>query len=199
MNTAIRAARRQDRAMRWDALFDDLEAQTAALEHAERAAEVEERTRGEVGGLGLVDRARAAIGTPLRVRLLGGAALAGRLGRIGPDWLLIDEDGGRETVVAIAAIAGVRGLGRYSAVPGTAGIVASRIGLRQVLRGIARDRSAVRLQLTDGTTVDATLDRIGADFVEVATHSAAEPRRQQDVRDVELVPLTAIAAVRRSV
>jgi hypothetical protein len=199
MNAAIRADRRQDRAMRWDALFDDLEAQTAALEHAERAAEVEERTRGEVGGLGLVDRARAAVGTPLRVRLLGGVALTGRLGRIGPDWLLIDEDGGRETVVAIAAIAGVRGLGRYSAVPGTAGIVASRIGMRQVLRGIARDRSAVRLQLTDGTTVDATLDRVGADFVEVATHAAAEPRRRQDVRDVELVPLAAIAAVRRSV
>ncbi len=185
--------------MRWDALFDDLEAQAAALQQAERAAEVEERARGEVGALGLLDRARAAIGTPLRLRTRGGLAVTGLLARVGPDWLLIDEGEGRETVIATGQLVSARGFGRHSAVPGTASIVASRIGLRQVLRGIARDRSAVRVRLIDGTTVDATIDRIGADFAEVATHSAAEPRRRQDVRDVELLPLAAIAAVRRSV
>jgi hypothetical protein len=68
-----------------------------------------------------------------------------------------------------------------------------------VLRGIARDRSTVRLMLVDGSTVDATIDRVGADFLEVATHSAGEPRRRQDVRDIELIPITALATVRRSV
>ena len=43
-----------------------------------------------------------------------------------------------------------------------------------------------------------TIDRVGADFVETAVHAAAEPRRRQDVRDVELLPLRAIALVRRS-
>jgi hypothetical protein len=185
--------------MRWDALFDDLEAQAALLDQAARAAEVEERTRGEVGTLALWERARAAIGTPLRLRLAGGAALAGRLVRAGPNWWLLDEDSVREAVIATTRLISVRGLGRYSAAPGTAGVVESRIGLRQVLRGIARDRCAVRLHLVDGSTVDATIDRIGADFVEVATHAAGEPRRRQDVRDVELIPISAIAAVRRSV
>ncbi|HZC72748.1 MAG TPA: hypothetical protein VE442_18765 [Jatrophihabitans sp.] len=185
--------------VRWDALFDDLEAQAAALEQAERAAEVDDRARGEIGGLGLHDRARAAVGDPLRVRVSGGLAVAGVLSRLGPEWWLLDEGAGRESVVATAHLLTVRGLGRYSAVPGTAGVVESRIGLRLVLRGIARDRSAVHLHLADGTAVAATIDRVGADFVEVATHAPAEPRRLREVRDVELLPCAAIAAVRRSV
>jgi hypothetical protein len=185
--------------MRWDALFDDLEAQAVVLDQAERAAEVEERTRGEVGALGLRDRALAALGAPIRLRALGGVAVRGDLGRVGPDWLLVDEGAGREAIVAVAALVGVLGLGRYSTVPGSVGVVESRLGLRQALRGVTRDRSAVRLQLTDATTVDATIDRVGTDFVEVATHPAGEPRRRGDVRDIELIPLRAIAAVRRSV
>src|SRR5207237_41009 len=140
------------------------EAQAAALEWAERAAEVDERARGEVGALGLVDRARAAIDSPLRLRVAGGLAVSGRLTRVGPDWLLFDEGDGREAVVASGQVVTVRGLGRYSAVPGSAGIVESRLGLRHVLRGIARDRSAVRVHLVDGSIVDATIDRVGADF-----------------------------------
>lgn len=184
--------------MRWCALFDDLEAQAAALEQAERAAEVDERTRGEVGRLGLLDRARAAVDTPLRLRMSGGLAVIGQLRRVAPEWWLVDEEGGRECVVATAHLLSVRGVGRYSAVPGTASVVESRIGLRQVLRGIARDRSAVQLHLVDGSTVAATIDRAGADFVEVATHPPAEPRRVREVHDVEVLPLRAVAAVRRS-
>ena len=184
--------------MRWDGLFDDLEAQAAALEQAERAAEVEERTRGEVGTLAWRDRARAAVGAPVRLRLAGGGTVAGLLSRVGPDWLLVDEGTGREVVVATAAVLAARGLGRFSAAPGTEGAVASRLGLRHALRAIARDRSVVRVQLLDASTVDATIDRVGHDFIEVATHGAGELRRRQDVRDVELVPLTAIVAVRRA-
>lgn len=184
--------------MRWDALFADLEAQAAALEWAERAAEVEERTRGEIGALGLLDRARAAVGLPLRLRLCGPLAVTGTLGGVGPDWLLLDEGAGREIVVASARLISVRGLARFSAVPDSAGFVESRLGLRHVLRGVARDRSGVRVHLDDGSTVDATIDRVGADFIEVATHPAAEARRGRDVRDVELLPLAALVAVRRT-
>lgn len=182
--------------MRWDGLFDDLEAQARQLEAAERAGEIDERTRGEVGRLGTLDRLRAAVGGPVRLRLAGGAA-AGELMRVAPEWLLVDEGGGREVLVALAHVLGVRGLVRYSAVPGTLGIVESRLGLRHALRGIARDRSPVRVQLVDGTIVDATVDRVGADFVEVAGHPAGEPRRPREVREVELLPVGAIVAVRR--
>lgn len=183
---------------RWDGLFADLEAQAAAAESAERAAEVEERTRGELAGLGAVDRLRAADGTAVRLRIAGAGNLSGVVRRVGPDWLLLAEDAGREAVVPLAAVLGVRGLSRYSAVPGTAGVVSSRLGLRSALRGLARDRSAVRLELTDGTGLSATVDRVGADFVEVAVHAPGEARRRRDVADVELVPFAALAVVRRA-
>jgi hypothetical protein len=184
--------------MRWDGLFADLEAQAEALANAERAAEVDERTRGEVGALGVLDRARGAIGADLRLRLDGAHTVTGRLVRVGADWLLLDEGSGREALVAVAGVIGVRGLSRLSGAPGSAGAVESRLGLRQALRGVARDRSPVRLLLRDGTTVEATIDRVGADFVEVAGHAPGEARRRQDVREVELVPLSALVAVRRA-
>jgi hypothetical protein len=195
----IPAAAGHDEEMRWAALFADLEAQAQVLAQAERGGEVEERTRGELGALRLRDRARAALGTPLRLRMSGGVAASGELLRVGPDWLLIDEGDGRELVAATAHLLSVRGLSRYSAVPATEGVVDSRLGLRHALRGIARDRSAVRIHLSDGSTVDATIDRIGSDFIEVATHGAGEVRRRSDVREVELIPIAAIAGVRRSV
>ena len=63
-----------------------------------------------------------------------------------------------------------------------------------VLRATAR-RTAVHL--IDGTTADGTIDRIGADFVEIAAHAAGELRRRSEVRDVLVAPLSAVAAVRR--
>ncbi len=186
-------------AMRWERLFADLEGQAEALARAERAAEVETRARGEIGQLALLDRLRAALATSLRLQIAGAAPVAGTLLRVGPDWLLLDESGGREVLVVTAHLLGVRGLGRLSAVPGSASVVASRLGLRHALRGIARDRAAVRVELASGVAVDATIDRVGADFVEVAAHAPGEVRRRADVREVELIPLAAIAAIRRSV
>jgi hypothetical protein len=183
--------------MRWDALFADLEAQAEALERAERAGEVDERVRIEVGALGLLDRLRAAVDTPLRLHCAGGLALSGELRRVGPDWLLLEETSGREALAPLAAVQGVTGLSRRSAVPDSASLVESRLTLRHALRGIARDRSPVQIRRVDGSTLDATIDRVGADFVEAALHAPGETRRRADVREVALVPVAALAAVRR--
>jgi hypothetical protein len=184
-------------ATRWEALFADLETQAAALDIAERAVEVEERTRIEVGRIRLLDRLRPAVGADVRLRCSGDGGVAGRLVRIGPDWLLVREESGREAVVVTAGVLSVSGLGRMSAIPESESVVESRLGLRHALRGIARDRSPVRISLCDGTTVDGTLDRLGADFVEIAQHPAGEPRRRDQVREVAVVPLSALAVVRR--
>jgi hypothetical protein len=183
--------------VRWDDLFADLEAQADALAVAERAAEVAERTRIEVGGIALRDRLAAAVGTPVRLQLAGGRAPAGTLTRVGPDWLLIGETAGRECVVALAAVLSVAGVGRSAAEPG--GPVWAKLGLRSALRGIARDRSPVRVDLISGDSVDATLDQVGADFVAAARHAPGEPRRRGEVRETVLLPLAAVAAVSRLV
>jgi hypothetical protein len=185
--------------MRWDAMFADLEAQAEAMSRAERAAEVDERARIEVGALVMLDRLRAAVGTRLRLRCVGPLAINGVLTAVGRDWLLLDAGDGREAVVALESLLGVGELGRLSTVPGAAGIVESRLALPHALRGIARDRSPVRLSLADGSTLTATIDRVGADFVDAAIHPAGGTRRRGEVQEIRLVPLAALVAVRREV
>jgi hypothetical protein len=181
---------------RWTELFADLEAQAEMFAQAERAGELDERVRGEVGATALVDRLRPAVGSAVRVRL-DGLVLAGELMRLGPDWLLLTSPSRQEVLVPLAAVLGIDGLGRLAAVPGTMGLAQSRLGLRYVLRGIARDRSTVRLALRDATALGATIDRVGSDFIEVAVHPAGEARRVRSVQEIRLIPYAALVAVQR--
>ncbi|MEO7260552.1 MAG: hypothetical protein ABI047_04755 [Jatrophihabitantaceae bacterium] len=181
--------------MRWDDLFADLEAQARALLLAERDGEVAELTRLETSRLRLAGRLRPAVGTTVRVRCLGGMALAGRLSAVGTGWLLLDEGAGREALLAAAAVTSVAGLGRLSAGSGSA--LDAGLGIGHALRGVARDRSVLRACLTDSTVLDGTLDRVGSDFVDFAVHAAGEPRRREEVREVLVLPIEALAVLRR--
>ncbi|HEU5008683.1 MAG TPA: hypothetical protein VFT67_17050 [Jatrophihabitantaceae bacterium] len=183
--------------MRWDAMFADLEAQAEALEVAERAGEVDERVRAEFGALTLFDRLRPAIASPVRLRTAGAGVLAGTITRAGPDWVLLDQDNGREVLVRLGAVTGISGLGRLTATPDSLDPVTARLGLWFVLRRIARDRSPVTVRLVDGSTVHATVDRVGADFVEAAVHAPGELRRPRSVREELLIPMAALVSVHR--
>lgn len=181
--------------MRWRGLFDDLEAQLEAAHAAELAGEVAERTRRETALLRLVDRLRAAEGAAVAVALPGAGVLRGRLLDAGSDWLLLEEDGAREVLVPLAAVLGVTGLGGRTAAPDD-GAVAKRLDLRWALRGLARSRTGVTLGLVDGSLVTGTLDRVAADHLDLAEHGTGEARRAAAVRQVRLVPLSAVAYVR---
>jgi hypothetical protein len=182
--------------VRWQRLFADLEAQAEGLAASEFEAEVAERTRIEVGKLRLVDRLRPTTGHPVQVSCLGAGLVCGRLDQVGSDWLLLTEDPGREALLCLHAVTSLLGLGALSATPGSEGRVASRLDLRHALRGIVRDRAGVRVGLIDGTTVGGTLDRVGADFIELAEHPMGEPRRPTAVLRVRTVPLAAAAVIR---
>ncbi len=182
--------------MRWERLFADLEAQAESLAAAEFEEEVSERTRVEVGRLRLVDRLRPAVGHPVRVACLGVDPLRGRLVRVGADWLLIAETPASETLIPLAAILSIGGLGALSTVRGSEGRVGARLGLRHAMRGLARDRCAVQAALVEGSIVAGTIDRVGDDFVEIAEHDQCEPRRAGSVRQVRTVPTAALALVR---
>jgi hypothetical protein len=181
--------------VRWDGLFADLEAQADQLERAERAGEVEERTRGELARQTLHARLRAAAGSRLRVVVASGLAISGDLRRTGSDWMLLDA-GSAEWLVPTAPLRTISGLGRQAAVEAPT-VVDSRLDFRHALRGLTRDRAQVRVHLLDGSSFSATLDRVGADFVDAAVHPAGEARRPDSVRDVAAIAIAALAALRR--
>lgn len=181
--------------MRWKRLFADLEAELAAAEAMERDAEVAERTRVEVAKLRLVDRLRVADETTFTVDVVGVGNWSGTVIDTGPDWVLLGGDRRGDLLVALQAMRSVIGLGGWSAVPGSEGKVAERFRLGAVLRGVARDRSTVRVFTRDGNAYPGTIDRVGADYLELAEHDVDRPRRPRDVRWTRLVPFAAVAAV----
>ena len=183
--------------VRWDELFADLESQAGQLAAQERASEVGELARAELAKIRLVERMLPSLGATLAVRCIGDVRVGGELVRVGPDWLLLDEGHGREAVVALPAVLSVGGLVRLSAAAGSVGRVESRIGMRSALRGVARDRSPVRVHLGDGAVLAGTIDRVGDDFFELATHPGGDLRRRAEVREVLVVPHHAVSVVRR--
>ena len=191
--------------MRWEDLIglegalDAAElARLEALDDADRAeldAEVGERVRAEVGGIGLADRLRAAQGQPLVLRVLGAGALSGRVAAAGPDWLLLDLARTAAALVPLTAVVSVTGLSRAASTPGSEGQVASRLRLGFVLRRLVRDRVPVALVLVDGSAANGTLDRVGREYVELAEHALGDPRRPGRVHRVRAVPFAALAAL----
>ena len=180
--------------MRWSALFDDLEAQVSALDAEGRSAEVADRVRAETADLGVADRLRAASGV-VRIRTSDGSAVRGTVRSVGDRWLLLEGEAGDEIVVLLDAVVAVTGAGRWAR-PAD-GPVQRRLGVRTVLRGLARDRATVHIGLVDGSALVATIDRVGADFIDVAVHAGDDARRTGGVSEMAIVATSAIAVIRR--
>jgi hypothetical protein len=177
-------------------LFADLDAQLAAADAAELAGEVSDRTRREVSRLHLADRARLALGAEVTCGLGAAGTVSGRLEREGPGWWLLTSSTGIDQLVCTAALTWVTGLPALAADPDAQSVVLGRLGLNYALRGIARDRSPVTVVLTDASTCAGTIDRVGADFLDLAEHAPGEPRRAAAVRGGRSIALDAIAVVR---
>lgn len=180
--------------MRWEGLFADLEAQLAREDAAQMDAEVADRTRREQATTRLADRVRAHVGRTLVVHLDAGSSATGEVVDTGPDWVLLREGGRGQVLVPLSAVIGVSGLSRSVAPP--AGVVLSRLRLGHALRAVARDRSSVRLQLAGGEVLTGTVDRVGADHLDLAEHPLGEQRRAGAVAAVRAVPFPALLAVR---
>lgn len=182
--------------MRWEQLFADLEAQVAEQEALAERAEDGSRARAEHGRVRLADRLRGAHGQELTIGCTGAGQLSGRLTDVGADWLLLTDAQERQVLVALPAVCSVTGLAALTAPAVEEGSVARALDLRRALRGLARDRAGVQVLLADGTAPTGTIDRVGADFVELAEHPLDQPRRRGAVTGVRALPLPAVVAVR---
>jgi hypothetical protein len=192
--------------VRWRRLFEDLEAQAAALDDEQLRTDVVDRTRAELAGVRLGGRLHSSIGGRVELRMRGHAAVRGVVGGWGRDWLLVDLDSGfeagapqgDEALVSTAAMVAVCRLGAQSSAAAGIGLVESRTPITAVLRAIARDRSVVTARLVDGSQIVGTPDRVGADWVDIAAHDIDDAPRASAVHGRWTVPVSALSTVWRA-
>ena len=184
--------------MRWEQLFDDLEAQLEAEQRRELDLEVADRTRRERAALGLHERLGAHRGRTVELRLAGGQTVAGAVSDVGADWLLVGEREEWPSLVPFTAIVTVGGIpGLHGEQPAPAGgAMAKRFGFGYALRGLSRDRAVVRLSDVAGGATTRTIDAVGADVLDLSEHPADLPRRAENVIARRVVPFSAVAVVR---
>jgi hypothetical protein len=183
--------------MRWQRLFDDLEAQFGADQRAEREADLAGLTRAERGQVALADRLRPHLGAVLTWRLDPAAGVDGPLQAtvldLGADWVLIAALTGtirRQLLVPVRSVSWIGGLSAAARPDGSQ--VARRMTLNVVLRGLSRDRAPVRVW-THAGQLTGTIDRVGSDHLDLAVHDLDLPRRASAVREVRCVPLGAVS------
>lgn len=184
-------------AMRWDALFTDLEAQLAAVERRGLELEIDERARVEAVDVELTDRLRASVGRRIRVHLGFGPVCEGVLSHTGNQWLVLDEERHQLLLPYESAVC-YSGLSRLAVGAGPS--VRHRLGLASALRGLARDRAslAVTVRRTAGgeAVLHGVIDRVGRDFFDLAVTAPGEERRGANVSEVASIPFGALALLR---
>lgn len=121
---------------------------------------------------------------------------------VGSDVVVVRPEGaaGGELAVAIARIdeviapeAGLVATVHEAHDPSPA--LSERLTLDQILRVAARRRLGTRITLGSGTTITGTIDRVGADHLDIALHDAGSPRRRSAVAGHRIVALDALCWV----
>ncbi|MCR6712754.1 MAG: hypothetical protein NVV57_08675 [Demequina sp.] len=149
--------------MRWDHLFDDLEAQVTRAEREEFEEEVRARAQGESAAVTLGAVLAASDGATVRLTLRDGGAVSGTVMDCAAQWLHI-ADGPREFLVPVTAISALDGAPPAAPEPG---VIASRLTLGHALRALAEDGGAVLVSAV-GTQLRGVISAVGADYVVIA-------------------------------
>lgn len=180
--------------MRWDGLFADLEAQLAQAAWREVEAEAAEMTRGESAAVHLADRLRGAVGHQVQLRLGSEVRVEMLISTVGPTWV-----GGTDRAGALVVpLASVRTVDhRLPSVVPERSAAARSMGLGAVFRTLSRARIPVAVIGQDGRQLaEGTIDRVGADHLDVAVHARDEIRRGRSLRGTTVVAFDAIGHVR---
>lgn len=183
--------------MRWDALFDDMEAQLAASERLELDADIVERARADAAAVELADRLRGSVGLTIRVHLASGSTFEGILSHAGSEALVLT---GPRHQLLIPYSAAVRYLGLSRRAVAELSKVRQRLGLASALRALARDRSGLEVLVLRGSGGESTLhgviDRVGRDHLDLAVTADGEERREANVRQMATIPFSALAGLK---
>ncbi|MDQ0030210.1 hypothetical protein [Arthrobacter bambusae] len=183
--------------MRWDALFEDMEAQLASERLLDLESEISERARVEMAGIEVSARLRGAVGQKIDVQLRSGTRVSGTLSHVGSESLVLDV-GPHQWLVPVSAALTYQGLGRQARAGHGKG--SERLGLASALRMLARDRAELAVYLLEPAREEpmmrGVIDRVGKDHFDLAVMVPGEFRRSGNVAAVETVPFHSLAALR---
>ncbi len=152
--------------MRWDELFEELEAEFSAAHRKENDAEIIDMVHAEAATIPFADRLRHRVGQRIQVRLRNGETRQGILDEANLVWSMI-HDRNRRFLIPHAAVAFAWPLG--GAAPELNGIPA-RVTLGYALRKLAAAGLDLRV-LTDGGELHGRVGMVGADYCDI--HGAA--------------------------
>lgn len=182
--------------MRWDSLFDDLEAQFSAERALEKESEITDRARVELAGIDLSDRLRGAAAAEIKIVLVDGNVIRGVLSHAGSEWLVLTE-GVRQWLVPYASVLSYQGLGRVALKPSSR--MQHSLGIASALRALSRDRSELVVHLMvrtgDGYKLHGVIDRVGRDHFDLAVVPHGEVRRPGNIAAVLTIPFSSLAAL----
>jgi hypothetical protein len=168
----------------WRDVVEDLEQQAAGLHLRDRDDEVDQLGQAEYAEVDLVARLHGSLDAALRLTLLDGLRVGGRLVAAGTDFAELEDDHS-DWLVRVAAIARAQGL-TTRAVSEPARPVLARLRLTSMVRRVAEGGIAVRVHLVGGDRLEGVVGRVGRDFLELTSAGG----------EVELVPIGALTAVR---
>lgn len=196
------------RLLYWDRFFDDLEDQLASEWEAERAALDTEAERLRLSRVQLAERlallgTRDATAPPVAAfDLCDGSTLRATVSGVGADWVALAPAEGPSgaVIVPFPAIVAVgmphADLLRTARPAPPRSPLADRLTFGFVLRDLVRRRAGVAVHLASGRTLTGTIDRAGADHLDLALHEPGAPRRADAVAGYRIVPFAAVAWVR---
>lgn len=164
-------------AMRWDRLFEELEAQAGDLELEERDALVDELRDGEWAETSW----RSLLGGHVVLEVSGSGRVEGQAVLVNEQLIQLRGEHVDHVVDARAVLAISSAEERAA---GSSAVVAA-LGWGHVFRALRREGDSVRVWRTDGHAADGTVSVVGRDFVRLRTESGRE----------QLIPFDVVALV----
>lgn len=149
--------------MRWERLFNELEAQAGDLEMEQRDALVDELRDGEWAETSW----RSCLGGRVELEVLGTGLIAGNAVVVNDRVIQVSSERIDHFVSAEAVLAVVSAERRADPVS----TVTAALGWGHVFRALRDEAEPVRVHLVTGSTIDGTVEVIGADFVRVREDS----------------------------
>ena len=168
------------------AVFEDLEQQAEGLHLIERDAEVADLTVAEYSQISLGARLHASLGLDVRVRLVGGLVVSGRLARAGEDWLLLVGQSA-EWIVRHDGIATLTGLSPRADSEETWSVL-DRLTLRALLRRLSSAHESCLVHFCDDQQAEGLVGRVGRDFFEFHVGQGQD-------RALQVVPVSSVSAL----